>query len=192
MTVVAALEDLVDGQSHDEQEKRYYGTIVNFDQLKNADQVIFQEQYGIPVVRDGQHKGQVRVRQKKDREGEGFVFTIKVRQPDGSDKECNLQGTADALDLMKQLAADGMVKDRYCFPVDGTDLFWEIDMTRDGQGGYFPVCRIELELPKGFKGEIPDFPIELTDVLDHNDPDPAVQAKIKEYFEKYFRVQTGN
>jgi hypothetical protein len=57
-----------------------------------------------------------------------------------------------------------MIKDRYFFPVDGSDLVWEVDMFLKPEGGYFDWCKIDLEVTNR-EDPIPPLPIEFANII---------------------------
>jgi hypothetical protein len=71
----------------------------------------------------------------------------------------------DMFTAFKFLGGAGMRKDRFTFPIIGTDLKWEVDMFPKADGsGYHEWCKIDLEV-RDRSQPIPEFPIALTDVI---------------------------
>jgi hypothetical protein len=67
------------------------------------------------------------------------------------------------------LSERGLVKDRYFFPVKGTDLVFEFDVFYSpgatvGSGKYIEWCKIDIEVNDS-QTIIPELPIDVSDLI---------------------------
>ena len=174
-----------------EKEKEYYGEIVNPSQLHNASRVIKIEQYGVFVEKTDKNSchGKFRVR-KFCVEGEEPQYELTIKTP--LEKGGDLESTVAVNDVMflqlANIAEGGMIYTRHEFPIEGTEMKWEVDCFDAGNGSFRSWCKIDLEL-KGDVTEIPSFPIELSNVIikDKGNSDEE-KKKIKDLFETIFTV----
>lgn len=186
------------GKSVKEPELTFYGKLATFDDLKRAAYVLRQAQYQ-------RREGDLRIRVRREVCPKGvtsYEFTNKL----GSG--ANVQETTIPTTEMMFVAfrewnqKGGMVKDRYVYPipriegylVDGEpfDLKWEVDVFPDGQGGYHPWVKIDLEFGVQADGsvvlpeDVPEMPIVFTQVISGWTEDPAEQAVISRLYETMF------
>jgi CYTH domain-containing protein len=61
-------------------------------------------------------------------------------------REVALEATEDAFELFKRLSSNGMVKTRYCLPVEGSDLVLEVDRFKLPNGEYSEWVKIDIEV----------------------------------------------
>ena len=169
-TSVASVEEIADGVTRAELEKVYYAKIVDVKQLEGAAKKTHQEQWTLkPEV---EIPGCVRVRANDD---SAYVITVKAAK-----NEVELETTKDMFELFKSISNNGMIKDRFEFPIDveafaneedkaaWKDLKWEVDVYFNEDGTYAEWCKIDLEVPSAdlYKGNVrPPFPIELAEVM---------------------------
>lgn len=170
--VILSLESVAeaDGVTRVEKEIEIYGTLANMDELDKAADWEIQEQWGLYVPNSDKNagSGNTRVRMIQDSSNKtSYVFTAKVKRSDGN-SECEIESTADMFNLYKLLAESGLRKKRYFFPIEGTEMTFEVDVFSNANGTPVPHVKIDLEI----KGDLPgdfDFssinlPFELNDI----------------------------
>ena len=174
---IAMEKDVEDGKTFVEKERVIYARISDFEQLKKAKSADHQEQWGlkIPKGRENFAEGQVRVRAvtplalsqdeaaPRPTEGAQYVFTVKAKQGMGQNLETPIPATADAFDIFKRICDNGMIKDRYHFPVEGTSLVYEVDAFLKADGSYHEWVKIDLET-KDMDAELPPLPIAVEEI----------------------------
>jgi CYTH domain-containing protein len=163
-----ALEEEANGVPIKEIEHVFYAKIVDLEQLKRAASKERQEQWElrIPKTPKNAGTGSVRIRKtvKEGAEPE-FVLTTKVKLGEKDGKlELAIPSNEDNFNQFRFLSEVGMIKDRFAFPVENSELVWEIDVYLDPEGKYYPWCKIDLEV-KDKDNAIPDFPIDLDEVI---------------------------
>lgn len=179
-----ALEGEPDGKVRREDEHMWAAEMILegahcFPELEKAASWEYQDQWGLKIAKGEKNAGagQVRVRATYPG-GEGFmnlgdpkfVHTVKVNASDGGAFETEIEITEDYFKAFRLLAADGMQKDRYFFPVDGG--VFEVDMfllpglaegrlkgMKNRGRDYHIWCKIDLEV-KDLKAAIPQMPFK--------------------------------
>ncbi len=166
----AVEEQAADGVTRVELEKVYYCKIANFEQLDGAAKKIHQEQWTLKPEVD--IPGCVRVRANDDKE---YILTVKCIK-----NEVELVATKDMFEAFRGISNNGMIKDRFEFPIDveqfaneedktaWKDLKWEVDVYFNEDGTYAEWCKVDLEVPSAelYKGNVrPPFPIEFSEVM---------------------------
>lgn len=163
-----ALEEVADGKVFKEIEHTIYGRIVNPLELKNAKSMEKHEQWETRIAKTDKNAGEGSIRVRKTWVEGGdptYVRTAKVKVNDKGDKlELPLPSSEDEFTIMKFFAEQGLIKDRYFFPIEGSELVWEVDMFPKVGGGYHEWVKIDLEV-KDRDAPIPELPIELADVI---------------------------
>jgi hypothetical protein len=166
-----SLEERSDGKAGDEFEHTLYAKLTDPSQLSQAKSMEHQSQWEIRIEKTEKNagKGSVRVRKTWIDGGDpDFVRTTKIPlDPDGGNakkKEIPMPSNADEFLAFQFLADQGMVKDRYHFPIMGTDLVWEVDCYPKEGGGYHEWVKIDLEV-KDLSAPLPELPIQLEDVI---------------------------
>lgn len=162
------MEEVADGKAFIEKEFTFYARLPNQDELLKASSKEHQEQWELKVDKSEENasKGSLRVRKTvEDGKEPYYVLTTKIPVPGTDDKiEVPVPTTIEQFEAFRYMSDRGMLKDRFFFPVDGSDLVWEVDMFIRPEGGYFEWCKIDLEV--GDRGEqIPPFPIEFADII---------------------------
>jgi hypothetical protein len=114
-------------------------------------------------------KGSFRVRKTWVDGGQpDYVRATKIPlDPNGSNakkKEIPLPSNEDEFLAFQFLAEQGMVKDRYHFPIMGTELVWEVDCYPKEGGGYHEWVKIDLEVTD-LSAPLPEFPIQFEDII---------------------------
>lgn len=152
-------------KSNIELEYVFYGRIKNFEQLKQAASREEHEQWDIRVEKESSKRyfGNVRVRCT---DGGKYTLCIKALE-DGVEakEETELEANEELFEAIKKIATGGMRKTRYRFPIEGSELTWEVDVFYDTEGNPREWCKIDLEV-ESQDGELPAYPIDLEDVLD--------------------------
>ena len=201
---VLSQEDHLDGKKWKEIERVWYVRITDWDQLAYATSFEYQIQNDVRVKDEG-HDGLLRVRKtlKATGEGESFAPPIysliaKVKEGQGAaahNDEAALEVTGDFFDLFSRLSSKGMRKDRYHFPVKGSQLLFEVDcfLTPEYQQAreqgtvctgekYFPWAKIDLELPDE-NVTIPDLPIQYEELIAQTaEKNPDIDKLYDQYF----------
>lgn len=145
--------EAIDGEKHVEREYTAYVEVPHFDWIADAKEHELHEQWQID------YKGKTirgRLRLINNRR-----YTEAVKQPLVGDEgyyECE-QDISPDMYLMKKLACtNGYLKERFNFPIDGTDLKWEVDVFKSKAGGRSHWVKVDLEYHSK-NDPIPDFPI---------------------------------
>lgn len=154
-----------EGKAVREIEHTIFARLLNFEQLKSATHAEVQEQYIVSVDKSGENagEGQIRVRKITDRSGNTrYEMTTKNTVKDGK-VEVTIPTTEENFTQIKVLSNMSMLKHRYTFPIKGTDYKWEVDAVPDGNGGYFPWVRAEIEV-KSKEDKGGEFPLKAEEV----------------------------
>lgn len=165
------LEEMVDGKVTTETEIILYGRLTDTEQLKQANSCEQQEQWSILMKGDvdGKGKGSVRVRMSKvDGSEAKYVQTIKVKRSEHSSLEVENETTKDAFEMIKFLSDAGMIKDRYRFEIEGSQLVWEVDVFKKDDGSYHEWVKIDLETDTP-DAALPELPIEFAELITPDD-----------------------
>ncbi len=177
---VVALEGQVDGKISREREHMWFAYFPQMhpDFLGQATSWEAQSQWEIKIDQTDKNaaKGKLRCREVRQG-GESFmklgepeyISTTKVKRSEGDD-ESEIVSTYDTFLMFQHLSDQGMIKDRYHFPVPGSDRVFEVDMFllpgladmrlkggRNRGPDYHPWCKIDFEV-KDFSEPIPPFP----------------------------------
>jgi hypothetical protein len=171
--VQMALEEASTGEAVKEVEHTLYARIEDFEILKNADEKEHQEQWEIKIPKTDENasKGTCRIR-KTVVEAHDPEFVLTMKTP-ATDKEGRIEVAIPATEAMfaqfRMLSEFGMIKDRYTFKIEGTDLKWEVDMfykkgAQVGSGDYEPWCKIDLEVVD-LEAPLPPLPEGFADVI---------------------------
>lgn len=154
-----------EGKAVREIEHTIFARLLNFEQLKSATHAEVQEQYIVSVDKSEENagEGQIRVRKITDRSGNTrYEMTTKNTVKDGK-VEVTIPTTEENFTQIKVLSNLSMIKHRYTFPIKGTDYKWEVDAVPDGNGGYFPWVRAEIEV-KSKEDKGGEFPLKAEEV----------------------------
>jgi hypothetical protein len=188
-----AMEENSDGKIEKEREIVFYGRVLDMEQLKEAHSMEHQEQWEIRIPKTDENalSGRMRIRKTVLQEGQApeYVFTTKTPTPDNNTSNSIPIPTTEAHFMQfKMLAPAGMIKDRYNFEIEGTDLKWEVDMFRKPEGGYFEWAKLDLEIPMSYSGPIPPPPLDMADIItgQYGNRTEAEEAKIHTLYEFEF------
>ncbi len=198
-----ALEnDVQDGKLFRERERVIYARLSDLSQLSNAASVDSQEQWQIklPKTDNNSTKGTIRVRRvmpmkicgtmvmhsKPSINSNQYVMTVKAERTADDRLEVPLPASEDMFNLFRLLAENGMYKHRFHFPIDGTELVFEVDAFPKTDGtGYHEWVKIDLEL-KDVTVDIPELPFKVEEVIYDTTEDPEQKKKIRELYETIF------
>lgn len=170
------------GKAVREKEHTVYARILDFSQLKKADKAEIQEQYIIPVERTEENRGsgKIRIRKVTSRSGDvRYELTTKSDVKEGK-IEVTVPTTEENFIQFKVMASVSMFKHRYTFTDEGSGLKWKVDAVPDGNGGYYPWVRAEIEV-KDLKDKVPEFPIKTEEIIY---PPELSETSEEEYKEK--------
>lgn len=170
------------GKAVREKEHTVYARILDFSQLKKADKAEIQEQYVIPVERTEENRGsgKIRIRKVTSRSGDvRYELTTKSDVKEGK-IEVTVPTTEENFIQFKVMASVSMFKHRYTFTDEGSGLKWEVDAVPDGNGGYYPWVRAEIEV-KDLRDKVPEFPIKTEEIIY---PPELSETSEEEYKEK--------
>lgn len=181
------------GQRQKELEYVLYAKLTDHRFLETAAHHEAHEQWEvkIPKTEDRQAEGRIRIRQTTEGEQHTYVLTIKTPLPDASGLKKALEvanpSSADAFEQFKLFATSGMVKDRYVFPIEGSDLTWEVDVHRLEDGTRSEWVRIELECETALE-TLPALPDVFTDVIRNQGPEQteAEKQQIQQLYDTVF------
>lgn len=170
------------GKAVREKEHTVYARILDFSQLKKADKAEIQEQHIIPVERTDKNRGsgKIRIRKVTSRSGDvRYELTTKSDVKEGK-IEVTVPTTEENFIQFKVMASVSMFKHRYTFTDEDSGLKWEVDAVPDGNGGYYPWVRAEIEV-KDLKDKVPEFPIKTEEIIY---PPELSETSEEEYKEK--------
>lgn len=202
LTASMEAEGEANGQKFREIEFQIYGKMVDQSQLTGAASVEKQEQWSFKIPKTDSNASAAVVRVRSINSGEQYIRTTKTKSPDGGDIEVEAVSSKDEFDQFALFADQGMIKDRYTFPVG--KFVYEVDVFANTQGQYFPYVKIDLEIPM-FEAEeitremllqlietieLPPLPIELEDitVLPPIGRKAEDEEKVSQYYREYFLV----
>lgn len=173
------------GKAVREKEHTVYARILDFSQLKKADKAEIQEQYVIPVERTEENRGsgKIRIRKVTSRSGDvRYELTTKSDVKEGK-IEVTVPTTEENFIQFKVMASVSMFKHRYTFTDEGSGLKWEVDAVPDGNGGYYPWVRAEIEV-KDLKDKVPEFPIKTEEIIYPPELSETTEEEYKEKTDK--------
>ncbi len=150
----------------EEIEYDFYIKVDDFDQLASAKSMVEQEQWNIPFIKTS-ITAEVRVRKCVCPTGTTFELTNKINI-DGLDGKWELERDIERhhFEEIKALSKQGMTKNRYYYPINGTDMVWEVDVFFDDKGKPIPWVKIDLEVHSRLSAaDIPPLPITGSQVI---------------------------
>lgn len=186
-----SLEEVSDGKLFKEIEHTLYVRLSDLSQLDRAKSMEHQEQWEIRIPKTDVNggKGSIRIRKTTVAEqAPEYVLTTKTIVGEEGDKDEVPVPTTEAMfNQFKILSPHGMIKDRYFFPVEDSELVWEVDMflmpgTKPGEKQYHPWAKIDLEVKDRSKA-LPAFPLEVAEMIGadgeaHTDAEREQVAKL--------------
>lgn len=176
------LEDLENGQKAKEKEYVWYGRLTDTAALQKAASQETQKQSSLKGK-----GGTIRVRETTGMGQVRYTLTAKAYTGRGEADEVSVPVSRDLHEVFKAIAGESMDKIRYTFPIEGTQLKWEVDVFIDAQGNPKDWVKIDLETP-GEMTEWPPLPVTLADtIFGGNDVySPEQKAKLDELYAKVF------
>lgn len=182
------LEDEANGLVAREKEYVWYGKLTDTSDLQKAAKQELQRQSAIK--RDG---GQIRVRETICNGVIEYTLTAKHYVGRGDASEVTVEASKGLAEVFRQIAGESMDKLRYTFPIEGTDLKWEVDVFIDLEGNFKGWVKVDLEV-KGTITEWPPLPIGLSEVIfGGNDPyTPEQKEKLDGLFATVFSNKLQN
>jgi hypothetical protein len=173
------------GRTAAEIERVIYARVSSFDFLDKASGAERQEQWSIKVAKSEENagSGSIRVRKTTNLREPGasvqYVLTSKLDVGgQGHSAETSEQSTVDQFNIFKYMANKGMLKDRYTFPIPGSDLIWEVDCFPKPGEMYFEWVKIDLEKwPSG--KELPQLPFAVAEMMDGDPGQQSEETKSK-------------
>ena len=194
-----ALESGVqDGEKKPEIEYVVFARLIDRAVLAADPHPELQEQWQIPI---GEKAGQppdltLRIRksgQRGIRSPSTYVQTIKTppRSVEGGPvmrHEIETPSSFEAFGALRACSKSGMVKERYRFPIPGTELVWEMDVFPKDDGTYSEWVKIDLEV-KAPLSSLPPLPPGLADAITNQWDDRTDEEKmiIDNLFKTEFR-----
>lgn len=201
-----ALEEAANGAANQEIEHVFYARLNgNRELFEKAAGREFQEQWEIKVPRTEENKaeGRIRVRHTAKTDGtEQYVLTTKTA---GDGKLARLEvaipTTKDHFKQFKMMANGGMKKVRFFFPIQGSELVWEIDMFVNdpvltaeeclAEGATFREwCKIDLEV-KDRTALVPPLPIHFEEIITKQmgERTPEEEQHVRSLYESIFTIK---
>lgn len=190
----------VSGRTSAEIERVIYVRVKDFSWLERASGAERQEQWSIKIPKTDSNAGAGSIRVRKSinlREPGAAVSYILTSKLDignkGSCAETPEPSSLDQFNIFKYLAETGMIKDRYYFNIEGSDLNWEVDCFPKPGEMYHDWVKIDLESwPSG--KELPALPMEFTEMLDGSEgmQSPESGEKIGQLYETMFLTKNTN
>lgn len=190
-----ALEESSTGVAFREIEHTFYGRLTDFEQLKKAASFEHQEQWEVRLPKTDLNAGAGTIRIRKTvKTGEPeYVITTKTAAGNEGDKiEVAVPTTVDNFEQFKLLSEAGLIKDRFHFPVENSELVFEVDVfyrpgAAVGSGEYCDWVKIDLEC-KNRTDAIPPMPIELQDLITapYGKRSEAEEARVSSLYKNEF------
>lgn len=179
-----SLEDGADGAVQQEIEYAFFGEVQNWDWIEQAGGQEQQEQWESYRDTGEGSFAQCRVRAIDD---QTYQMCVKTKTPgELGKKEVEQICSKDFFEQYRFFADKGLNKIRYLFPIEGTDLKWEVDVYTTQSGERHPWIKIDLEVPNA-ETELPKFPFPMKQVI-VNQPAKRTdeeKAKISSLFEEW-------
>lgn len=186
--LIMSLEDLAAnaGEVKQEIEYTFFARVPDFEWIDASLLKEQQEQAEIHIDNGEKGFGQVRVRAVNDRD---YELCLKYKVPGELGKrEVETLVTKDMFELMLLMAPHSLRKKRYCYPIEGTDLKWEVDVFENIDGEPFDWIKIDLELMAKDKDmEIPPLPVPTVEKImaQASKRTPEEYKKVGELFEEW-------
>lgn len=166
-----AANPAADGVTKIEKEIEIYGTMRDMKVLDLAEDWEMQEQWGLYIEKTAENAsaGNIRVRMTQCSKGEVcYVQCIKTKTAEGN-RETEIEVTVDMFEQFKRLAASGLRKKRYFFPIPNSTMKFEVDVFYGPAGTPLPQVKIDLELSdnaveEGFDPYNVTLPFEMSDI----------------------------
>lgn len=182
------LEDIENGQAAREKEYVWYGRLTNPEELKKAASQETQKQSSLKGK-----GGTIRVRETVAMGQRRFTLTAKAYKGRGDASEVSMPASEDMHEVFKSIAGESMDKIRYTFPIEGSDLKWEVDVFIDAQGNPKEWVKIDLEVPEE-TNTWPPLPVTLGDMIfgGNKEYTPEQRTKLDELYATVFTNKLQN
>ena len=191
----AALEEFSDGKARREIEHTFFGKLENKELLTTAKGMEHQEQWEIKLEKTEKNAagGKWRIRKTVvDGQDPEYVLTCKTAGKEEGSIEVGVAVTEAMFTQFKMMAEQGMIKDRYFFPVEGSELVWEVDMffkkgSQPGSKDYEDWCKIDLEVPS-LEMALPPLPEGFSEMITapYGKRTEAEELKVRSLFQNEF------
>ena len=157
--------ELPTGEAFIEKEYVLYAKIQDPTVLDRAESFTIQEQWEIKIPKtfENASSGRIRIRRNDNNGIVSYILTTKTKLKEG-EKEIELVASEDAFKQFKVLAGSGMHKKRYIYPIEGTDLKWEVDVFFLEDLQMSPFVKIDLEVKQNLT-KLPELPAGFTDII---------------------------
>lgn len=170
---VLSFESLIasrSGKLEREIEYTFYVHLKDLAELEKAAEIEEHEQWRIPIETDKPFKMRIR-------KINGRIYTeatkFKIKGMPGT-QEVESQITQDQYEHYLHVAFDGYKKTRYCFPIPGKDLKWEVDVFMDQTGNKHPWVKVDLEVDDP-NMDVPEFPLDYDQFILDNGPKQTME-----------------
>lgn len=164
--LILSLEELTSNEGSVKQEIEYtfFARVPDFDWINPELLKEQQEQAEIHVDKGDKGFGQIRVRAVNDRD---YELCLKFKAPGELGKrEAETLVSKDMFELMLLMAPHSLRKKRYCYPIEGTDLKWEVDVFENLEGEPYDWIKIDLEVQLKDKDlEVPPLPVPTVETI---------------------------
>lgn len=179
---VALEEEKEDGTVAKEKEYVWYGRILDMNELQKAVSTEKQMQSNMRGP-----NGSSRVRNRLKDGIQSYILTCKNYTGSGECDEVSQHTTKDMWLAYRGASGESMDKIRHVYPIEGTDLKWEVDVFIGLDGKMKEWCKIDLECSQDMT-EFPPLPIQLSDVIFHPQKKytPEQDKKVKELYATLF------
>jgi CYTH domain-containing protein len=205
--LLVAMEEQATGKANFEREYVFYAKLSDKSILEKASHMEEQEQRSLKIAKTATNhaSGTIRIRRTDDNGKISYIQTTKTpvkpleRDTEKSDTvvadasqnmlEVAIDASEDAFNQFKLIADHGMKKTRYTFPIEGTELKFEVDVF-DGQDEDAPWVKIDLEVDKPLES-IPALPDGFSNIIYNQKDDQTDEEKklIWSLYENVFLVK---
>lgn len=197
-----ALEEEATGVLNNEQEIVFYARLSDFVELNRASVKEFQYQWEVKVAKTDKNasKGTIRVRKTiPNITGDAppeYVLTTKTPNDVGDGRhEVAIPTTEDNFQQFMMIAERGQMKDRYNFPIGGTNIIFEVDMfylpgAERGSGKYHPWCKIDIENVTSID-QVPELPFKVEELIKSQTGSrtPEEETKVNFLYDNMFNLK---
>lgn len=203
--ILIALEEQATGKANFEKEYVFYAKLTDPSILEKASHVEQQQQWSIKIDKTDKNycSGQIRIRRTDDNGKVSYVQTVKTPikplqgdtgQSDTSVADASqnmlevaIDASEDAFKQFKLIADQGMIKTRYTFPIEGTELKFEVDVFHLANGEKSQWVKIDLEVDRPLES-IPPLPEGFSEAILNQKYDQTDEEKqlIRSLYENVF------
>lgn len=163
------LED-INGEKHIEREYTAYVRVEDFSWIDDAPEHEHHEQWEIPYAGKTNIRGRLRLINNRR-----YTEAVKEKLSTDDLYEVEFDLSRDAFEMKKKVCVNGYSKDRYNFPISGTQQKWEVDVFKSKSGGRSEWVKVDLEYDSKADA-VPDFPFPVKEVI-LLDVNSSVEAK---------------